>query len=278
MRLPRYLRRPLPLSRRREVKRLLRDLDLRTVCEESRCPNIGECFSRPTATFMILGKVCTRRCGFCAVQKGGPQPVDPEEPARVAEAAARLGLRHVVITSVNRDDLPDGGAAHFAATIQCVRSRLPRARVEVLTPDFQGNREAVARVVAAGPDLYNHNLETVPRLYHRVRPGARYETSLAVLRWVRELRPDLPTKSGLMVGLGEREEEVVAVMRDLRAVGCEILTIGQYLPPDRESLPVEEFVSPAQFRRYRQWGKALGFRKVFASPWVRSSYMAERVV
>ncbi len=263
------------------LKRGLRRLNLHTVCESARCPNLHECFHRGTATFMILGNLCTRGCGFCSVPKGVPGKhefqLDPGEPANVARMAAEMRLRYVVITSVNRDDLPDGGAAHFAETIRCVRARLPRARIEVLTPDFCGDCGAVRTVLDAGPDVFNHNVETVPRLYRKVRPQADYLQSLEVLRFARQHGAAAAVKSGLMVGLGERPEEVEAVMRDLREAGVDVVTIGQYLQPTRRNLPVAEFVPPDRFEQYRQHGLALGFRAVFSGPLVRSSYMAERV-
>jgi len=252
----------------------VRALGLHTVCQEARCPNIGECWGHRTATFMLLGDTCTRNCGFCAVTHGRPLAVDAGEPLRVAEAVARLGLRHVVVTSVNRDDLPDGGAAHFAATARALRRLLPACRIEVLVPDFQGNLASVAEVVASPIDVFNHNLETVPRLYRRVRAGARYERSLAVLRAAREGQGGLLTKSGLMLGLGETEEELLRVFSDLRAIGCDILTLGQYLRPSRDHLPVERYVPPEEFTDLRAEALALGFRHVEAGPLVRSSYHA----
>lgn len=263
-----------------QVQRDLRLHGLHTVCESARCPNLHECFAHGTATFMILGDRCTRGCGFCAVPKArrGLPPPDSEEPDRVAAMAARMGLRHVVITSVNRDDLPDGGAAHFAATIQAVRSALPGARIEVLTPDFLGDPEAVRTVLDAGPDVFNHNVETVPRLYPRVRPQARYERSLAVLALARRHRPQAWIKSGLMVGLGERPEEVHALLADLRRAGVQIVTIGQYLQPTLRNLPVATFVAPEQFEAYRRVALEMGFAMAFSGPFVRSSYMAETIV
>jgi len=257
-----------------ETMATVKELGLHTVCQEARCPNIGECWSHKTATFMLLGDTCTRNCSFCAVTHGKPLAIDPEEPERVAEAIARLGLRHVVVTSVNRDDLPDGGAAHFAATASAIRRRLPDCRVEVLVPDFQGDLEAV-ETVAAGPiDIFNHNLETVPRLYKRVRPGARYERSLAVLAHARSTRPSLLTKAGLMLGLGESDGELVSVFEDLRRAGCDILTLGQYLRPSPAHLPVEHYVSPEEFTAHRERALGVGFRHVEAGPLVRSSYHA----
>jgi len=257
-----------------ETMSTVRALGLHTVCQEARCPNIGECWGHRTATFMLLGDTCTRNCGFCAVTHGRPLAVDAGEPLRVAEAVARLGLRHVVVTSVNRDDLPDGGAAHFAATARALRRLLPACRIEVLVPDFQGNLASVAEVVASPIDVFNHNLETVPRLYRRVRAGARYERSLAVLHAAREGQGGLLTKSGLMLGLGETEEELLRVFSDLRAIGCDILTLGQYLRPSRDHLPVERYVPPEEFADLRAEALALGFRHVEAGPLVRSSYHA----
>jgi lipoyl synthase len=254
----------------------LRDLRLHTVCESARCPNIHECFHRGAATFMILGERCTRGCGFCAVPKGKAPALDPAEPANVARMAAALDLRYVVITSVNRDDLPGGGSQHFAETVRQVRRLLPQARVEVLTPDFCGDLEAVARVLAAGPDVFNHNVETVPRLYRRVRPQADYRQSLRVLEFARRTAPVL-TKSGLMVGLGETEQEVQELLRDLRGSGTDVVTIGQYLQPTRRNLPVVVYIGPRQFEAYREYGLSLGFQAVFSGPLVRSSYMADAV-
>jgi lipoic acid synthetase len=258
----------------------LRARGLHTVCESARCPNLHECFHRGTATFMILGNRCTRGCGFCSVPKGAHHHMsapDPLEPAHVAAMAAALALRYVVVTSVNRDDLPDGGAAHFAATIRALRGALPGARIEVLTPDFQGNCDAVSTVLDAGPDVFNHNLETIARLYPKVRPQAGYRQSLDVLAFARRQAPGALTKSGLMVGLGERPKEVEEALRDLRAAGCDIATIGQYLQPARRNLPVAEFIAPAQFDAWRDYGLELGFRNVFSGPLVRSSYMADEV-
>lgn len=263
------------------IQRDLRRLKLHTVCESARCPNLNECFHRGTATFLILGGLCTRRCGFCSIPRGVPGrdlfTLDPDEPRRVAGMAASLGLDYVVLTSVNRDDLPDGGSAHFAATVREVRRALPSARVEVLTPDFQGDLDAVAGVLDAAPDVFNHNLETVPRLYRRVRPQARYARSLEVLAFAKRMRPQALTKSGLMLGLGERQEEVQAVLEDLRAASVELVTLGQYLQPTRRSLPVVEYVPPARFDGLRDFGMSLGFRAVFSGPFVRSSYRAEEL-
>jgi len=253
---------------------LVRQLGLHTVCESAACPNIGECWNQRTATFMILGNVCTRRCGFCAVLKGPPLPVDYDEPKRVAEAVARLRLRHAVITSVNRDDRKDGGAELFALTIRAIRERVPECRVEVLVPDFQGSHAAVDLVLEARPDVFNHNVETVPRLYRQVRLGARYERSLDILAYARRRCPDLVTKSGLMLGLGETTEEVLAVMRDLAERDVNVLTLGQYLSPSPAHLPVARFVPPEEFAELAEAGRRMGFRRVIAGPLVRSSYHA----
>lgn len=258
----------------RRVKTLLREYNLNTVCESARCPNIGECFSKPTATFMILGDVCTRTCGFCAVDKGQPAAVDMEEAYRVAQAATAMKLSHVVITSVTRDDLPDGGASLFAHVVRLLRKALPDALVEVLTPDFGGNRKALAAVLAAGPHIFNHNLETVPRLYDKVRPQADYRRSLDVLRAAKAMSPDHRTKSGLMVGFGEARDEVVAVLHDLKDAGCDMVTIGQYLQPSRRHLPVVEYVKPEVFEEYRQIGESLCFASIASAPLVRSSFNA----
>lgn len=263
------------------LKRKLRGLNLHTVCESARCPNMHECFARGAATFMILGNLCTRGCGFCSVPKGSPSKreftLDPDEPRNVARMAAEMRLRYVVITSVNRDDLPDGGSRHFAETVRLVIEALPASRVEVLTPDFDGNLDAVARVLGAGPHVFNHNMETVPRLYKKVRPQAGYRQSLRVLAFAKEHAPGVLTKSGIMVGLGETYAEVIAVLRDLHANGVDVATIGQYLQPTRRNLPVARFVEPAEFDAYREEGLAIGLKQVFAGPLVRSSYMADRV-
>ena len=256
------------------LKRLARSLDLHTVCESARCPNIGECWHHRTATFMMLGNLCTRRCGFCAVPKGRPEPIDYDEPRRVAEAVATLGLEHAVITSVNRDDDLIGGARIFARVIEEIRRQAPGCRVEVLIPDFQGNEEAIRIVVKASPDVLNHNTETVPRLYRVVRSGARYERSLELLRSSKELRPAGLTKSGVMVGLGEETQELLEVFRDLAAVQCDILTIGQYLRPSRDHLPVARFYTPHEFAEFKSEALKIGFRHVESGPLVRSSYHA----
>jgi len=278
-RLPAWLRAPRThFESVHQLKTELRRLNLHTVCESARCPNLHECFHRGTATFMILGNLCTRGCGFCSVPKSRhPGALDPDEPGHVARMASDMRLRHVVITSVNRDDLADGGSEHFAATVREVRTALPDARVEVLTPDFQGDPEAVARVLDAGPDIFNHNMETVPRLYRRVRPQADYRQSLDVLKFAKQHRPAALTKSGAMLGLGETVDEVHQLMRDLRQADVDVATLGQYLQPTRRNLPVTEFVPPAQFDAYRDFGLSLGFKIVFSGPLVRSSYMADHI-
>ena len=260
----------------RDVKSLVQSLRLHTVCESARCPNVGECWNHRTATFMILGNVCTRRCGFCAVEKGAPLPVDYDEPGRVAEAAAVLGLRYAVITSVNRDDRKDGGAELFALTIRAIRERIPDCRVEVLIPDFQGSHAAMEMVLDAAPDVLNHNLETVPRLYRQARIGARYERSLEILSYAKTTRPAIPTKSGIMVGLGETMDETLAAMRDLRDHQVDILTVGQYLRPTEQHLPVARYVTPAEFDGLRHDGREMGFTHVESGPLVRSSYHADK--
>src|SRR5579872_5795152 len=263
------------------LKTELRRLNLHTVCESARCPNMHECFHRGAATFMILGNLCTRGCGFCSVPKGSPHKkefaLDPAEPLNVARMAAAMKLRYVVITSVNRDDLPDGGSVHFAETVRQVRSALPDARVEVLTPDFCGDMDAVARVLDAAPHVFNHNMETVSRLYRRVRPQANYGQSLDVLRFAKRYRPESLTKSGLMVGLSEEPGEVEQLLRDLHAADVDVATIGQYLQPTRRNLPVASYVTPEQFDCYRDYGLSIGFKMVFSGPLVRSSYMADHV-
>jgi len=260
-----------------ELKRLIRGFELHTVCESARCPNIGECWQHRTATFMILGNLCTRRCGFCAVPKGKPAGrVDWEEPERVAEAAARMGLKYVVVTSVDRDDLADGGATIFALTIRALRERIPACRVEVLIPDFRGSDAALETVLAARPDILNHNIETVRRLYPVARRGSIYERSLGLLRHCRQMAPEIPTKSGLMVGLGETFEEVCALLADLAAAGVDIVTIGQYLRPSGEQLPVARFWTPDEFAALKRQGECLGIRHVESGPLVRSSYHAHQ--
>jgi len=274
---PDWLRAPAPAGNNyRELKELITRLKLHTVCESAACPNLGECWNRRTATFMILGNVCTRRCGFCAVQKGGPLAVDYDEPARVAEACELMGLRYAVVTSVNRDDRKDGGAELFRLTIDAIRERIPGCKVEVLVPDFQGCHAAMETVMQPNaPDVLNHNTETVPRLYRQVRLGARYERSLDMLRFAKELSPATPVKSGLMLGLGELESEVLQVMRDLREHRVDILTLGQYLRPSARHLPIVRYVSPQEFLGLREAGRAMGFSHVEAGPLVRSSYHAD---
>lgn len=273
---PKWLRAPAPVGGNyRELKELVTRLNLHTVCESAACPNVGECWNRRTATFMILGNVCTRRCGFCAVQKGAPLTVDYDEPRRVAEACAALGLRYAVITSVNRDDRKDGGAELFALSIEEIRRAIPGCKVEVLVPDFQGSHAAMDIVMNALPDVLNHNTETVPRLYRQVRLGARYERSLDMLRYAKQIRPHIPTKSGLMLGLGETQDEVLKVMRDLRDHHVDILTLGQYLRPSQKHLPILRYIPQAEFDTYKEAGQRMGFAHVEAGPLVRSSYHAD---
>ena len=282
-RLPDFLRKPQSeFQAVTALKRELRSLHLHTVCESARCPNIHECFSRGAATFMILGNLCTRGCSFCSVPKADPRKIafelDPLEPENVAAQVATMRLRYVVLTSVNRDELPDGGSTHWALTVAAVKRVLPATQVETLTPDFNGDMEAVERVLAAGPDVYNHNMETVSRLYSRVRPQADYSQSLRVLRYAKESHPEILTKSGLMVGLGETHEEVKGLLSDLRTEGiADIATIGQYLQPTRRNREVARYVEPREYEEWRAFGESLGFRAVFAGPFVRSSYMADLV-
>jgi len=276
---PKWLRAPAPVGENyRELKGLVERLRLHTVCESAACPNVGECWNHRTATFMILGNVCTRRCGFCAVEKGAPLPVDYDEPRRVTEAAVALGLKFAVITSVNRDDRPDGGAELFALVIRAIRERVPGCGVEVLVPDFQGAHAAMEIVLEAAPDILNHNTETVPRLYRQVRLGARYERSLDMLAHVKRVKPETPTKSGLMLGLGETIDEVLAVMRDLRESKVDILTLGQYLRPSPKHLPIIRYVTMDEFAELKRRGYEMGFRHVESGPLVRSSYHAADAV
>ncbi len=272
-RLPRWLKRPLPQSGMAYTSDVISDLRLETVCESAKCPNRTECWSQKTATFMIGGNVCTRPCGFCSVPKGKTERLELDEPERVAEAAARLGLKYVVLTSVTRDDLPDGGADHWYRTVLAVRE-LTGAQVEVLTPDFLGNRRAISRVIASRPDVFNHNTETVPRLYHRVRRNAEYQRTLNLLQQIKDEAPEMPTKSGLMLGLGETREELLDVFADLRGVGCDMLTLGQYLQPTPDHLPVERYVPPEEFDEVGEQARMLGFSMVASGPFVRSSYHA----
>jgi lipoic acid synthetase len=272
---PEWLKARAPVGENyHSLKRLARTLGLNTVCESAQCPNIGECWHHKTATFMLLGNLCTRRCGFCAVPKGRPAPIDFDEPRRVAEAVAKLGLRHAVVTSVNRDDDLVGGARVFAMVIEEIRRQAPGCRVEVLIPDFQGDRESIRTVVDARPEVLNHNTETVPRLYRVVRSGARYERSLELLRYSKELRREALTKSGVMVGLGEETHELLAVFRDLASAGCEIVTIGQYLRPSRDHLPMKRLYTPREFAELKAEALKMGFRHVESGPLVRSSYHA----
>lgn len=277
MRLPKWIRARHVHSELRAVKGVLREHGLSTVCEEARCPNKSECFSKPTAAFMILGDICTRNCGFCSVTPGSPLPVDEGEPMRVARASEGLGLRYVVVTSVTRDDLPDGGAGHFARTVRAIRDVLPSSTVEVLIPDFGGMADSLKTVLDSGPDVLNHNVETVPRLYPSVRPGALFERSLRLLRGSKRISPATATKSGLMLGLGETMGEVVDVMRSLRDAGCDCLTIGQYLRPSLRNLPVAEYVLPGAFDELRDTALEMGFKFIQSSPLVRSSMNAEEM-
>ncbi|MBM3473135.1 MAG: lipoyl synthase [Armatimonadetes bacterium] len=275
-RLPDWLKVKMGKARLSEsTRRLVQDARLHTVCQSAKCPNIGECFGAGTATFLLMGDRCTRNCGFCAVRAGPPEPLDEHEPRRVAETVAEMALDYAVLTSVTRDDLPDGGAGHFAATVCAIKAARPEAQVEVLVPDFQGDETPIRTVLEAAPDVFNHNLETVRRLQAQVRPQAGYETSLGVLRAAHRLAPAIPTKSGLMVGLGETDEEVAEALRDLAEVGVSIVTIGQYLQPSPTHLPVARFVHPDLFARYGQVGESLGLKHVIAGPFVRSSYHAE---
>ncbi len=257
-----------------DVVKLMRNAHLNTVCEEARCPNLAECWGARTATFMILGEICTRSCGFCNIKMGLPNPVDWDEPRRVADSVKELGLRHAVITSVDRDELKDGGASVFAETIRLIRETSPDCTIEILTPDFKGEEPAFEIIMRNPPDILNHNLETVERLYHAVRPQAKYSRSLQLIRWFKE--KGLRTKSGIMVGIGETKEEVFGIMDDLRSYGCDIMTIGQYLQPTKEHLPVARYVTPAEFREYKEYGKKIGFLAVESGPLVRSSYHADK--
>jgi lipoyl synthase len=276
---PEWLRVKAPQWQRvGKVKDILRDLALNTVCEEASCPNIGECFNAGTATFLIMGPACTRACPYCDIDfEKKPKPLDPTEPLRLAEAVRRLRLNHVVITSVNRDDLPDGGASQFVGCIQAIRELSPQTTIEVLIPDLCANWDALATILQAHPEVLNHNTETVPRLYRRVRPQGDYDRSLELLRRSRVLAPSVYTKSGLMVGLGETDAEIRQVMQDLRAVDCDILTLGQYLQPSQKHLKIDSFIPPEQFDAWREYGESLGFLQVVSSPLTRSSYHAEQV-
>jgi lipoic acid synthetase len=277
LRKPDWIRIKLPTNDKvNQIKQSLRENSLHTVCEEAACPNLGECFSHGTATFMIMGDLCTRRCPFCDVAHGKPQPLDAEEPHNLAHTIAAMGLRYVVVTSVNRDDLRDGGAGHFAACIAAIREQSPQTIIEVLTPDFRGRMEVALDILRRQPcDVFNHNLETVPRLYLEARPGADYQTSLQLLRRHKAMLPEVPTKSGLMLGIGETEAEVVQVLKDLLEHGCSMLTLGQYLQPSKEHLAVKEYIHPDQFKRYAEIATELGFKQVASAPLVRSSYHAD---
>lgn len=275
LRIPPWLRVKLPSTKGFAcTSTLLRDLDLNTVCQSARCPNTWECFSRSVATFLILGRECTRNCAFCNINPGTQLPPDADEPRRVAEGAARLGLKHVVVTSVTRDDLPDGGAEHFAQTIRLVKAQLPACTVEVLIPDFRGDEAALETVLAVGPDVLNHNVETVPRLYAAIRPQADYAQSLELLRRVAGHGSGIPAKSGLMVGLGETDEELKAVIRDMHGVGCSMITIGQYMRPSRNHPAVQRYMPPEDFDALAEYGRSIGVPKMFCAPLVRSSYHA----
>ncbi len=259
------------------TKSILRNYGLSTVCEEAKCPNRGECFSKPTATFMILGSACTRNCGFCAVESSKPGPLDNDEPEKVAMAAKEMGLKYVVITSVTRDDIKDGGASHFARTVSAVREHLPAAKIEVLTPDFRGNKDSLKTVLDSGPDVYNHNVETVPRLYPYVRHQADYRKSLNVLMNAKSIAPEITIKSGFMVGLGETFTEIIDVLRDLKTAGCDTVTIGQYLRPSKKNLPVREYIRPEMFDVYKEIALDMGFKYAASSPLTRSSMNAEEM-
>lgn len=278
LRKPDWIRVKVPASKEVDrIKSILRSQKLATVCEEASCPNLGECFSGGTATFMIMGEICTRRCPFCDVGHGKPLPLDPQEPRHLAEAISAMGLRYVVITSVDRDDLRDGGAQHFADCIRISRELSPNLQVEILTPDFRGRMEVALDILEAGaPDVFNHNLETVARLYRESRPGANYKWSLELLRKYKERRPDVLTKSGLMVGLGEEREEIFAVLDDMREHDIDMLTIGQYLQPSKEHLPVQRYVHPDEFEEYRRYAERIGFKHAACGPLVRSSYHADK--
>lgn len=274
IRRPGWINKKIDLKDCADLKKTLSSLGLKTVCEEALCPNIGECFSRAQATFLILGKICTRQCSFCGVKRGSPLPVDPGESAKVAEGVRRLGLSHVVITSVTRDDLPDGGAQAFVDTISCVRRLGRKTAIEILAPDFNFNKDAIRNVVMAAPDIFAHNIETVPRLYTEARGGADYGRSLKVLSYIKECDNAMYVKSGIMLGLGEREDEVLDTFRDIAGTGCDFLSIGQYLAPGKNHLPVKEYISPERFERYKLDALEAGFRHVVSGPYIRSSYSA----
>jgi lipoyl synthase len=272
---PLWLQKKVNPADHSEMDRLLRRLELNTVCREASCPNITECFRQKQATFLIMGRECTRSCSFCNVSSSVPSPLDPAEPARVAEAVMTLELQHVVITSPTRDDLPDGGAGHFAATVEAIRRAAPKSAIELLVPDFQGSRESLATVLACKPDILGHNIETVPRLYS-IRAGADYQRSLSLLEAAREIAPSIPAKSGIMLGLGETREEVLSTLADIHRTGCRYISIGQYLAPSRSHHPVAEYIDPSEFERYRTEALSIGFAHVESAPYVRSSYHADR--
>lgn len=275
---PPWLKKRIPPAQDLEkIKSILRETTLHTVCEEARCPNLGECFSKGTATMLILGRICTRDCGFCAVEHGRPGPVDQGEPQRIAHAVKKMSLRYVVITSVTRDDLPDGGASYFVRTIRAIRSVARTIKIEVLVPDFKGDPSSLEEVLEESPDVLNHNVETIPRLYPRVRLQADYERSLDLLKRSKERYPHILTKSGFMLGLGEREEEVINLICDLRRMGCDLLTIGQYLQPRADRLPVARYIPPEEFEQYKKIGEEMGFRSVASGPFVRSSFHASEM-
>jgi lipoic acid synthetase len=278
LRKPSWLKKRIPpFQDLQKVKSILSETDLHTVCQEARCPNLGECFSRGTATFLILGRVCTRGCGFCAVERDAPAPPDEAEPERVAQAVQKMGLHYVVITSVTRDDLPDGGASSFAETIRAIRALNPKINIEVLIPDFKGDLRSLKTVLKECPEVLNHNIETIPRLYSRVRPLADYKRSLNLIKRSKEDSPHIPTKSGFMLGFGETQEEVLELLRDLREAGCDFLTIGQYLQPRQDRLPVVRFIPPEEFEEYKRIGEEMGFRAVASGPFVRSSFHASEM-
>lgn len=277
LRKPSWIRAKAPMGREvNRIRRILREKGLSSVCEEAACPNLGECFHQGTATFMIMGDICTRRCPFCDVAHGKPKPLDPDEPEQLTQAIAAMGLKYVVITSVDRDDLRDGGAGHFSRCITAIRRQMPVIRIEILVPDFRGRMETALDILSTTPpDVFNHNLETVPRLYKQARPGADYQASLELLYAFKQRQPELPTKSGIMLGLGEEQAEVKQVIQDLRDHGCEMLTLGQYLQPSRDHLPVARYVSPREFDELRVLGESMGFSNVASGPMVRSSYHAD---
>ncbi len=272
---PAWLKQRIDFRKIRKLKVFFKSLALHTVCENALCPNITSCFEKGIATFMILGDMCMRNCTFCAVEKGNPLSPDEDEPRKVAEAVKELGLKYVVITSVTRDDIPDGGAGQFVRTIECIRLIDSQIRIEVLTPDFRGNKESISRVVSGGPDVFNHNVETVPRLYPVIRSHADYQRSLHVLKSVKELDNKIYTKSGLILGMGETQQEVLKVLRDLREYGCDMVTLGQYLSPSAQHCPVYEYIKPSKFAEYKKIAKDMGFLSVASGPYVRSSYQAE---